>query len=383
MATRTILRKGQTGQPTTNGGHFASIARTESDVSLVANTLITDVPAGIDPAEYDGPYTFEVAERDGWGDSEWERCQDARASRSAAEVASGVEAAPELAGVDSLRDRLWLAGQLMDGNTAARIAAVRESGDEVLAVFNDTPSGGYDEIRVIGETIEYRRGGMLHRTDGPARVDAGTRQYAVDGRWLTTPGEDYDLSGIDAHGTQIWKTGGNREASVTAAGDITYYSDGDIHNDGDPAFVGADGHSEWWQRGRLLPDPLPAAPTFQGDRASAGISTGAKYSDVPPRLLMRSIARDIDKVRDHGIVPSGARVEIVHGDSHSGESITVSLSTPYVKDFHVPGTTTLTDTALKMKRRLEAIAGAYQQRTLVEGRTTAENFHLTVQFGAR
>lgn len=67
------------------------------------------------------------------------------------------------------------------------------------------PTGGYDHIQ-NGRT--YRRGGLLHREDGPAVI------------WTD--------------GTQL------------------HYADGKLHREDGPAVHGGPGGSEWWREGRRV-----------------------------------------------------------------------------------------------------------------------------------
>lgn len=81
--------------------------------------------------------------------------------------------------------------------------------------------GGWDQVVPGGPGGPiYRRGGQLHRLNGPAVV------------WLD--------------GTKLW------------------YVDGQLHRDGGPAVTHPSGSTEFWEHGQRT-DPEPAAPVIFND----------------------------------------------------------------------------------------------------------------------
>ena len=181
-------------------------------------------------------------------------------------------------------------------------------------------AGGYDQIdRYEDGTTVFRRNGLPHRQNGPAIFRPTLREvYCLYGEEVTPP----DIAGgteiglrldhVDRSGTQYWRTEDQYEALVN--GTQSFFLDGDLHRDGGPAIIAADGTEHWMRYGREFPSPLPGEPTVKTEMVGTEkfvTTVGAKYN---PALSAQEIGKrlrsDLNYAKAVGILPPSTYVEV-------------------------------------------------------------------------
>jgi hypothetical protein len=137
--------------------------------------------------------------------------------------------------------------------------------------------GGYNEIREVEDgAVSFLRDGKLHNENGWAldwrtsNSDPKDYEAYLNGERLEDPDESLGLTfagRIQKFGGQasVWAKG-ECEVHVSDNGRIEFFLDGDLHRDGAPALItSAAGHDDdlpdlWFRHGRIINNPLPAAP---------------------------------------------------------------------------------------------------------------------------
>lgn len=152
---------------------------------------------------------------------------------------------------------------------------------------NPEPMANFTEEVPLLSTTTYMNEHGFHRTNGFAvESDDYTGLYFINGEPVGTPDgtTDFNLTNVDADGTQHWTSaGGGRTAIVRANGTTIFYQDYDVHREGGPAVVNADSTEAWFSNGTQIPNPWPAAPTLSEDtRADTKTAEGSRYVEGRP-----------------------------------------------------------------------------------------------------
>ena len=117
-------------------------------------------------------------------------------------------------------------------------------------------------VRADGVT-EWRVGGLLHRTDGPAREHPnGTKEWYASGQRHREDGPAVEC----ADGTRIWYVNGERhreDGPAVADGHKEWWLNGSLHRIDGPAIEYPDGKSEYWYRGERISKKVFFSREFQ------------------------------------------------------------------------------------------------------------------------
>lgn len=116
----------------------------------------------------------------------------------------------------------------------------------------------------VDGTQHWYQNNKHHRLDGPAVIGAdGGQMWLLDGKKHRSDGPAV----IDANGDQCWYQDGKRHrldgpAIIFADGDQYWYLDGKKHRSDGPAIIKANGDQEWWENGIFI--KMNAAYISQG-----------------------------------------------------------------------------------------------------------------------
>ena len=253
----------------------------------------------------------------------------------------------------------------------------------------------YTKVRESETTIwHFDDNDDLHRVNGPAiERDGGPIHYFVRGTEIFPPDDTgFDLASVAEDGVQRWTSGtGNRECMVGADGSRTFYRDGDIHRNGAPAIIDADGTEHWYRYDKEIASPWPAPATVTIDEASGTTTTiGSRYDEtLEATAVARSIRSDIDHGIDTGILPDlDYSVHTIRSRGDAVRTIQVEVNglprqfvvrdgEPTDQPFH-------SDEMLAILRPLESFGESRNKVTTDNGTDSASrSFHFTVSVPTR
>jgi hypothetical protein len=331
------IRKAQTGEPTTNGGHFGSVVRDEAAIKLLA----------------EASYREYVA--------------------------------------DTVEDRLDALG--VDLDDVASVSANR--GAFTLALRQPHKRGGWSKVvDVDGGPLIYERDGKRHNTrdyayEGRDTESGGPYEVWIDG--VEYPDPDPEIGGTfrgrDEEGTLTWSSG-NYEVTVEADGTKRWLRDGDRHREGGPAVVHANGELQWFLNDREVRAPLPAEPAVvQHGDAGRGhtVHTGSKFVEgTDQKVVAAAIAADIKHAQDLGYLPRQTEMKVTRRtrDNHNSVTVTIEGGTGLLNpDWSEPGQRWYTPEGERVRDALTLIGDSYNRwEEGASSNSRALEYQLTTNF---
>lgn len=219
---------------------------------------------------------------------------------------------------------------------------VSETGPDAVPFLRRTPNVG-GAAHKPGMTNDITRD-----RDNGVYAHGGTRfglRPRTDGN-LTLPGEAFDEEtlidpdpsigyafqgatetdgGFDVHWSNC-----NYAATQHADGSVVFTYDGDVHREGAPAIIEADGTERWFIHDTEVADPRPRPykeETVPGTRPPITRCTGAKWNpDVPVKDVAKALRADIEHARRTGLIPTNAKIQVTSKTIRGLGSIHVTIS---------------------------------------------------------
>ena len=242
------------------------------------------------------------------------------------------------------------------------------------------PMANFTEQADLPSTTTYMNAYGFHRTNGFAlEKPDGTGLYFINGQQVETPDEtaDFNLLGVEADGTQNWMSaGGGRTVVVRPDGTKVFYQDYDVHREGGPAYIGADGSEAWFSGGTQIPGPWPADPILSEDtRADTKTREGSRYVEGRPAAeIAAAIREDVALALRAGTLDRlGLKYTVRVAPNRREDRPTIKVTVtgmpawrivregePYDQPFH-------SDEALAITETLERIGQAYNKTTVHNG----------------